>query len=34
MNKLILKAENIQKSFQTTKKVSLNVLKKFAFDPA
>lgn len=32
MNKLILKAENIQKSFQTTKKVSLNVLKKISLE--
>jgi len=32
MNKLILKAENIQKSFQTTKKVSLNVLKGISLE--
>jgi lipoprotein-releasing system ATP-binding protein len=32
MNNLILKAENIQKSFQTTKKVSLNVLKGISLE--
>ena len=32
MNKLILKAEKIQKSFQTTKKVSLNVLKGISLE--
>ena len=32
MNRLILKAENIQKSFQTTKKVSLNVLKGISLE--
>jgi len=32
MNELILKAENIQKSFQTTKKLKLDVLKGISLD--